>query len=115
MTRAVYSRQPPTMAPSKLTPRAVVASAVSANGDAKTTFAVKIGRKATVTEASTRHPSGRPRSHDAGTAAATARAAPSAAYPTGRGTGRARARVASTASSTATRTPANTIALTSQV
>src|ERR687883_909131 len=115
MTSAPYSRQPPTIAPTRLTPKAVVGSAVSANRDAKTTFAVKIGRKATATEASTRHPNGSPSSHDAGTTAATARAAPSAAYPTGRGTGRGRARVASTASSTATRTPANTIALTSQV
>src|ERR671932_218706 len=64
MTSAVYSRQPPTIAPSRLTPKAVEGSAVSANRDAKTTFAVKIGKNATVTEARKRHPDGQQADHD---------------------------------------------------
>ena len=57
-TSARYSRQPPTMAPSRFAPKAVVASAESAKRLAKTTLAAKIGRNATVTAATARSGSG---------------------------------------------------------
>src|SRR4051794_29779254 len=102
------------MAPSRLEPKAVAASAVSEKRLAKMTFAAKIGRNAIVIALIARSGTDSSSSHDAGTSQAAS--SPANSTPNIAGSGGVRNLwVTSTAASTATSTPAKTIASTTQV
>src|SRR3954447_25900851 len=115
MRRARYSRQPPTIAPSRLAPKAAVGSAVPAKRAANTMLAAMIGANVTTIAATRRAATGSCNRAELGTKAVTASDTARSEYDVSRDGGLGSRRVISTAASTPTRTPAKTRALTSQV